>query len=612
MSECTPDTEVVETVWELGASEKAKLGTVFPRANGVGIVTIGRSYKASRWVSFKGLPTLQLDRAGTSRRFGQLKSTLMTAGGRLEPNLKTKLETAMVAAELAVLSKAEVSDWASALKPAIAGLRDVVSTTGVGVALGDDEKAALTEIEGISDRIVADEKEEAEARKWAVTRLPIFVYVDEYPELEGHQNIDQYLQRKTSNPRTSADLNFEKLCKIADLDPQQLKDLLAANDHETRNQLANRAGAVVTGEIRRLWKDRALKVRFNPDAAHLDTLISDPNAVYDVEVNLDERSRGFKWFFSFYITFAADTKGGSAENAILLLDEPGLYLHASSQGDLLKHLATDFKNQVVYTTHSPFMVPTEALDSVRTVNIGQDEGTTATNDPRGDPRTLFPIQAALGYSLAQSLFVGPSNLVVEGVTDYWILSSVSAHMRGIGRTALPHNLTVTPAGGAQKVSYMVALLTSERLNVLVLLDDEGRARIAKSDLVRNKLIRDENVIFVTEAFHQTKPGEADVEDLLDAAAYDSLVTDSYATELKGKSLTLNTNIPRIAKRYEDAFERAGLEFNKARPARLLLDRIASSPTSILTASTLDRFEQLFIRISAQLSRHVARAAAPFR
>jgi hypothetical protein len=51
--------------------------------------------------------------------------------------------------------------------------------------------------------------------------------------------------------------------------------------------------------------------------------VSDPNATYDVEVNLDDRSRGFQWFFSFYITFFADTKGGDAENAILLLDEPG-------------------------------------------------------------------------------------------------------------------------------------------------------------------------------------------------------------------------------------------------------------------------------------------------
>lgn len=205
----------------------------------------------------------------------------------------------------------------------------------------------------------------------------------------------------------------------------------------------NRASAVVTGELKRLWKDRELKIRFNLDGVHLDTLISDPTATYDVEVNLNDRSRGFQWFFAFYVSFAADTKGGKAENSILLLDEPGLYLHAKSQSDLLKHFEDDFTNQILYSTHSPFMVPTHRLDSVRTVNIADKTGTSVTNDPSGDSRTLFPLQAALGYDLAQSMFVGPNNLVVEGVTDFWFLTAVSAHLSDAGKTALSSNLTLT-------------------------------------------------------------------------------------------------------------------------------------------------------------------------
>jgi hypothetical protein len=297
---------------------------------------------------------------------------------------------------------------------------------------------------------------------------------------------------------------------------------------------------------------------------------------------------------------------------VLLLDEPGLYLHATSQADLLKHLGSDFKNQVIYTTHSPFMVPTDNLDSVRTVNIGQEEGTTATNDPTGDPRTLFPIQAALGYHLAQSLFVGPANLVVEGVTDYWILSAVSDYLRSTGGSALPSDLTLTPAGGGQKITYMVALLTSERLTVMVLFDDEGKARLAKGELVKQKLIRDENVLFVSDAFDGAKPPEADVEDVLDPAVYEALVAESYGDELRGRSLTLNTHIPRIVRRYEEAFMAIGLGFNHTRPARLLLHKMATDPGSIITPLTKDRFERLFVKISAQFERNVARAAAPFR
>jgi hypothetical protein len=403
------------------------------------------------------------------------------------------------------------------------------------------------------------------------------------------------------------------MCKVAGLDPAHLHQLHESNDHETRNQLVNRAGAIVTTELRRLWKDRALKIRFSLDANHLDTLVSDPNAIYDVEVNFDERSRGLKWFLSFYITFAADTKGGSADNAILLLDEPGLYLHALSQGDLLRHLATDFGNQIIYTTHSPFMVPTDNLDAIRTVNIDQDSGTTVSDTPTGDSRTLFPLQMALGFSLSQSLFVGSNNLVVEGVTDYWILSSISEYLHGCGRSGLPRNLIITPADGAQKIGYMTALLVSERLRVLVLFDDEKQSREEQIRLVKSKLLRDDNIIFISDGFADgQRPAESDIEDLLDPDVYTSLITESYNTELTGKNIIPNAQIPRIVKRYERAFSDLGMEFHKTRPARLLLDRMAREPEAIVTPTAAERFERLMTEIEIRLSRNIARAGEPFR
>ena len=362
---------------------------------------------------------------------------------------------------------------------------------------------------------------------------------------------------------------------------------------------------VGTTAIRKRWKDRELKVRFNLDAHHFDTLISDPNSIYDVEVNLDERSRGFQWFFAFYVVFAADTEDGDADGAILLLDEPGLYLHARSQGDLLRHLEDDFSNQIIYTTHSPFMVPTHQLDWVRTVNIAEDVGTTVSNDPTGDARTLFPLQAALGYDLAQSLFVGPNNLVVEGVTDFWILSAVSAYLNEQGKAGLDARLTVTPAGGAQKVHYMVALLTSEQLKVLVLFDDEKDAKATRDDLVKGKLIRSDNVVFVSEAF-ATAPAEADIEDILDPKVYESLVREAYAKELKGKKLELNNHVPRIARRFEAAFDALSIGFQKTRPARLFLQKIASDPSSVLPAESEAQFERLCKAINTALEKHVAR------
>jgi len=599
LEECTDETLVVDSVWELDDQNKAELLEMLPRATEVNTVTIERHYQGKhRFIGFPGLAQIAFDAA-------EIKSKVkkIAAGMRVKASEGNSLATdADMFEEKALATKARET-WAVEFSAAAKNARTRLAASDAD--LSSTQEALLTELEELSTSIAGDKEAQQKARNWAVAAIPKFFYLDEYPELDGHQDIAAYLQAKAQNQIRESHRNFEKLCKVAGLQPAKLQELQQNGDAEQRNQLANRASAVVTSEIRRLWKDRELKIRFNLDGNHFDTLISDPTATYDVEVNLNDRSRGFQWFFAFYATFAADTDGGKISDAILLLDEPGLYLHAKSQGDLLKHFDEDFTNQILYSTHSPFMVPTHRLDSVRTVNIGDKVGTTVTNSPTGDARTIFPIQAALGYDLAQALFVGPNNLVVEGVTDYWILAAVSAHFVDAGKKGLRVDLTITPAAGAQKISYMVALLTSESLNVLVLLDAEREAEATKKELVQSKLIKEQNVVFVSEAFSPA-PSEADIEDLLDAAVYESLVRESYKAELKGKTLILNTHIPRISKRIEKAFADLGLEFHKTRPARLFLTKMAVDPDKVLTPESVSRFEVLFGLINERLAKQVAR------
>ncbi len=613
LAECTDDIPVVSTTWELDPGEQAELTSMFPRAIGVTQVRIGRRYNASKqWVEFVALKPITFSLDEVAERIRKIRPIIEVEAEKLEEAPQAQTKKAVQQLETLLASAKEPTKWATIAAAALAEFRKTLAA--VAISVPDREDGLIAELENLAADINRDRPAWNAARNWAIGRLPIFIYVEDYPELVGHQNIADYLARKAASPSklTESDRNFEKMCKVADLSPEELHRLHAANDHETRNQLTNRSSAIVTTELRRLWKDRPLKVRFSPDANHLDTFISDPNSVYDVEVNLDERSRGLKWFFSFYIAFSADTKGGLAENAILLLDEPGLFLHALSQADLLRHLSVDFKNQIVYTTHSPFMVPTENLDAIRTVSIDQDAGTTVSNNPAGDSRTLFPIQAALGFTISQSLFVGPNNLIVEGVTDFWILSCVSDYLSSQGKPGLPKDLTLTPAGGAQKVPYLVALLTSERLRVMVLFDDEKNARSTKAELVKEKLIRDDNVVFVTEGFLAGVPSEADVEDLIDPAVYDALVLESYQFELAGKTPNLNPRVPRIEKRYEQAFGDIGLEFHKTRPARLFLNKSATQPAVVMTSTTLENFGRLFARVSQLHTKNIARAAEPFR
>jgi len=595
LSECTDMTPVVSTLWSLSDEDRSEIEDLWSEGKAAASVSINRRYDAEHTVAINGVISPTYDKKDIETAIKKVKAAIEAKADELDGEAKSRLNAAAAKFATSAAPSNTSTSWVVAAKAAAEEIRK--SLAAADKEITSTQETHLIWIEQRAEDIANFEAGAAKARLWAIENLPVFIYLDDYPQFAGHQNIAKYLERLANNALTDADKNFEKLCKVAGLNPKELQELLGKKETETRNQLANRASSVITTQIRKLWKDRALKVRFDPDAEYINTFVSDPNATFDVEVNLDERSRGFQWFFSFYVTFAADTDGGDAENAVLLLDEPGLYLHAKSQRDLLTHFESGFTNQIIYSTHSPFMVPTHRLDWVRTVSISEDKGTTVSNDPSGDSRTLFPLQAALGYDLAQSLFIGPKNLVVEGVTDFWALSTVSDYLHENGGGGLRPDVTITPAGGAQKIPYMVALLTSEQLDVVALLDHEKDAQATRDELVRTKLIQDKRLVSIVDAFLVSPPKEADIEDLFEAAIYEDLVRHVYKKELGSTAISLNVNIPRLAKRFEAAFKDAGLEFNKTRPMRHLLSVMATKPDSVVTTETAARFRTLFGKIN---------------
>jgi predicted ATP-dependent endonuclease of OLD family len=185
----------------------------------------------------------------------------------------------------------------------------------------------------------------------------------------------------------------------------------------------------------------------------------------------NEHSTGFQWFFSFLA--ALSEYENRATPVIILLDEPALGLHARAQADFLRFIQERLakKNQVIYTTHSPFMIHPGHLERVRMVeDKGREVGATVTKDILStDPDTLFPLQGALGYDLVQHLFIGPHNLVVEGTSDFTYLTVVSDFLKEAGRAHLDPKWSPVPVGGADMVPSFVALL-GHHLDVTVLID----------------------------------------------------------------------------------------------------------------------------------------------
>jgi predicted ATP-dependent endonuclease of OLD family len=292
---------------------------------------------------------------------------------------------------------------------------------------------------------------------------------------------------------------------------------------------------------------------------------------------------------------------------ILLLDEPGLTLHAKAQYDLLRYFETELNgaHQLIYTTHSPFMIDPEHFDRVRivqdrSIDIEQDEdversGTTVLTDVfTASSDSLFPLQGALGYELHQTLFVGPYVLVVEGAADLLYIQSMSALLEEEGRTSLASKWTITPVGGASKVPTFVALLgTQKGMTVATLIDTQISDQKSIEGLYKERLLKKSNVFTFADF---TKTAEADIEDMFAPDFYIELINAEYAKQLNApislKDIT--SKHPRILRRLEEYFDKNPLNgtFGHFRPARYFSEN-ATKLRKKIPKEALDRFENAF-------------------
>ena len=296
------------------------------------------------------------------------------------------------------------------------------------------------------------------------------------------------------------------------------------------------------------------------------------------------------WFFSFLAAFSEWQN--SEDPIILLLDEPGLGLHASAQNDLLRYIDEQLapKRQVAYTTHSPFMVDPTKFDRTRAVEDTEGVGTQITDDVLETSKdTLFPLQAALGYELAQTLFVGPNNLVVEGASDYLYIQVMSGMLQANGRTALDSRWVIVPVGGLDKVPTFLALLSAQ-LNVVAIIDGKAGGNQRINSLVTKGVIEGSKILPLANVIGAK---EADIEDLFDEDFYLDLVKESGAAAVEKSSLQPGD---RIVRRIEQAH---GGTYDHYQPARYFLEN-QQDLESAIGDDAFDRFEELFKQLNALL------------
>jgi len=409
------------------------------------------------------------------------------------------------------------------------------------------------------------------------------------------------------------------LLRMAGIDPDSLDEILNG-DPETRRQIVGRAGAGLTRRLRELWKDRPLKVRFNLDGDHFNTLVCDPASFCDIEVNLNQRSRGFRWFFSFFVMLTASRGDPAGENAVFLLDEPGLHLHANGQRDLLRHLAEHVGNQAIIATQSPFMVPTGDEAAVHVVRFDEEAGTTVSDDPSAvelgttpsidgaaRPEVVAGVAAPahpaatwlVPSDLVEALFGSRPVLVVEHPTDFWYVNAVSDHLAAQGRQGLPQGMVVMAAGGATWIPYMMALLGEPSATPIVLLTsrppNQVRAALSGAGVEDPK-----GLVFIGAGLPAAPADPVELEDLIDPRILDRFVRLAYREQLAEKELEPNTSIACAVERYEEAFGRIGLAFSRRELARLITGKSQRNLQAALSSQAGAHFERLFKAIRREV------------
>ncbi len=456
-----------------------------------------------------------------------------------------------------------------------------VASEFVNSAVEDDENKQKPE----NIRLLMDEK--------IAELLPKFLYFDDYYQLTGKEDSAQLMGRQTEKTLKPADYPLVGFLKTAGIN---LKEIHTPGIEEAflSASLQDASNKITTSVLTHWSQNKKLRLIISLKDGFIYAKVRDELTQFDHQI--DFRSKGFLWFCSFLSWY----EGIKDENLILLLDEPGLSLHGRAQTDLISYLHNELipKHQVLYTTHSPFMIDGSNLSRVRIVENEsieakeplprEKDGTKVIqnfHEVKAD--SLIPLRSALGYDITQSLFIGENTLVVEGPADLHFLQGMSQKLMSQGREGLSDEWVILYAGGAFNIAKYAVLLNQQRgMNVVTLMDHQfsTQANLLKD----SKILPEERIL--TYAMFAKREVETDVEDMFDREFYLSLVNGTFRPQ---------NPISQIGQedRVLDAIENVWKKFSHYKPASYFAQKYRELKIS---DDTLTRFEDMFIHLNGLL------------
>jgi predicted ATP-dependent endonuclease of OLD family len=202
-----------------------------------------------------------------------------------------------------------------------------------------------------------------------------------------------------------------------------------------------------------------------------------------------QRSRGVRWFLSFFLELKATAMDKSKMNKVLLIDEPAVSLHARAQEDVLK-VFDDIKEkiQIIYTTHSPHLIDVNKLYRILAVQraIEHDmKSETVVYSARAlksaTADTLSPIYSTMGARLnQQEIIKSYNNVIVKDLATYYFMKAV------VALTGFEKECYFLPASGAESIPMMVNILMGWGIDYVIL--NFGNS---EDSLVHEKLMKEQ-------------------------------------------------------------------------------------------------------------------------
>ena len=442
-------------------------------------------------------------------------------------------------------------------------------------------------------------------------RTPVFILFNNYFNVKPSIHLEHLATRVEGNLLDDQYYDYGNLCllKLLGFTARELATLGSTpspnindvdalkgyrDNLDSRTYQLNAASVRLTKEIRSVWmpnpdRPEADKLKVTADGQYLKVVVEDD---LGVDIELDQRSEGFQWLVSFFVVFFAEAMD-KHKNAILLLDEPGMSLHALKQRDFRETISRLSKgNQTLFSTHSPFLVGPDELDIVRVVEMESREvGTTVhTTLSSEDPAGMLPLQEALGYDLANSLFSQQRNLILEGITDYWYIEATSELFKASGKPSLNDKIALVFANTAGKVVYYATIHHAHKLKVAALLD---------SDSAGDQAAQQENLVHTlgNKNILRTKDycdvGKAEIEDILRSTLV-NIVKSDFGNDLLEKS-EQQSDRPIV-----ELFSSEVKEFSKYKMAKAYIRWTRSHTYEDLNKNEISQREKLFESINKSL------------